>query len=107
MAAEDCAVDDDARAHTGSDGEDQEVVVLPADAVEALGDGEGVDVVLDEDREAQLAAERGPERRLAPAELARIDEPVAAAVDAARNADADAQQGGLLAAANEAVEERD
>ncbi len=85
-------VDHDPGAHSGSDRDDEEAVVTASDAVQALCHGERVDVVLDDDRQPELALQRLTERNPRPAELRGVDDAVALSIDRAGDADAHAEQ---------------
>ena len=104
-AAEYDPVDHDAGAHTGTDRDDEEAVVPASDAVEALGHGERVHVVLDDDGQVERAPQGLADGNLVPAELGRIDDAVALPVDGTRDADPDAEHADGGAAGDEALEQ--
>ena len=105
--AQDHAVDDDRGADAGTDRDDEEAVVAATQAVQALGHGEGVDVVLDEDGQAELAAQALPDRGVGPAQLGRVDDALALTVDVARHADADAEQRSVGTTGDETAQQLD
>src|SRR5690606_1497494 len=99
-------VDHDPGAHSGSDRDDEEVLVPTPCAVQALGHGEGVDVVLDEHGQLQLTAQALAERHPGPPELRRDDDALALAIDGAGYSDTDAEQATARAAGDEPCEQR-
>lgn len=106
-AAEDAAIDDEARADAGAEGEEDEVLEIGAafaNAVVKLGECAGVAVVLDEDGQAGNGArELGSERDGVPARQMRwIDQK--AFFNAKRAADGDADGADAAAGAGGVVE---
>ena len=90
-ATNDGAVDDRAHADAAADGDDQQVVEPATGTVEVLSHGQGVDVVVDEDGNAQASLEDAGETRADPLGQWRADDVSRARLDAAGHADADTQ----------------
>ena len=99
------SVDDDPRADSGADRDDEEVLVIPPDAVEALGDREGVDIVLDKYGQLELAPQRRTERNLVPSQLGGFDDPAPLVVDRPGHPDSDPEERGVAAARDEAAKQ--
>ena len=81
---------DDAAAHTGADGDEQQVVGVRSGTEAVLAPGRGVGVVLDDDREVDELADVLGERLVDPVDVGREGHRGAVDVDEARRADADA-----------------
>ena len=88
-AAVELAVEDDAAADAGADGDQQQVVDVVAGAELELAPRGGVGVVLDHDRQVDARLEVGLEVDVAPGEVGREQHDGAGLVDVAGRADAD------------------
>ena len=83
------AVEHDAAADAGADGDQQQVVDVVAGAEGELAPRRGVGVVLDDDRQVDALLELGPEVDVAPGDVGREHDHGARLVDVAGGADAD------------------
>jgi hypothetical protein len=92
-AAQQGAVDDRGAADAAADGDDHRRVVVASYAEQPLGDGQGVDVVVDQDRDAELAPQELTHVDVAPAERRGVDGPDSLVRHRTGKADANAQQG--------------
>ena len=101
-AAEQLAVEHDAAADAGADGDQQQVVDVLAGAEGELAPGRGVRVVLDDDRQVDPLLEVGLEVHVAPGEVGREHHRRPGLVDVAGRADAD---GGDLVARLSSVDQ--
>jgi hypothetical protein len=90
VAAVDVAARDDPEADAAPDRHREEVLRVPAAAVEAFGDRQGVDVVVDEHRHVEALLEDRRKRDLVPAEKRRLDG-AALRVDDTRDTESDAE----------------
>jgi len=83
---------DDAEPDAAAEGDGQEVGDLATAAIQTLREGEGVDVVVDDDRQPEPFPQTRTEGELFPAEHRRGDATAVAGCDHAGHAEPDAEQ---------------
>ena len=102
--AVDVASGNDAEPDAAADGDGDEVLVPFAAAVQALPDGQRVDVVVDEHGHVEPFLQKPRQRQVAPAEQRRVER-AGGRVEHARDADAEPEQGRRRRRAREPVVE--
>jgi len=106
VPAEYDAINNDPGPDAGANCHDEKIVVLTSDAVQALGYGERVHIVLDQHWQCELSSESCADRNLLPTELSRIDQSIALSVDGPRYPDPNAQKWLVGPSEDESAEKR-